>query len=93
MTLTEIAEMIRSGVGSSSFADSLKFDCGDAGVLVIADQTVSLLDRDTDVTLKMTTENVERLIKGKLNPVTAVMTGKIKLSGNPAVAMKLKELL
>lgn len=93
MTLSEIADMIRGGVASSSFADSLKFDCGDAGVLVIADQAVSLQNRDTDVTLKMSVENVEKLIKGKLNPMTAVMTGKIKLSGNPAVAMKLKELL
>lgn len=41
----------------------------------------------------MTVENVEKLIKGKLNPMTAMMMGKIKLSGNPAVAMKLKELL
>ena len=93
MTLLEIAEMIRSDVASSHFTDSLKFDCGDAGVLVIADRTVSLEDQDTDVTLKMTAENVEKLIKGKLNPMTAVMTGKIKLSGNPAIAMKLKELL
>ena len=93
MTLTDIADMIRGGVASSNFTDSLKFDCGDAGVLVIADRTVSLDDQDTDVTLKMSPENVEKLIKGKLNPMTAVMTGKIKLSGNPAIAMKLKELL
>ncbi|WP_319825209.1 SCP2 sterol-binding domain-containing protein [Thalassovita sp.] len=93
MTLSEIADMIRSGVAASSFADSLKFDCGEAGVLVIADRTVSLDNRETDVTLKMSAENVEKLIKGKLNPMTAVMMGKIKLSGNPAIAMKLKELL
>jgi len=93
MTLAEIADMIRSGVAASSFTDSLKFDCGDAGVLVVADRAVFLEDRDTDVTLKMSAENVEKLIKGKLNPMTAVMMGKIKLSGNPAVAMKLKDLL
>ncbi|MBA84779.1 SCP2 sterol-binding domain-containing protein [Thalassobius sp. S69A] len=93
MTLSDIAEMIRSSVAASNFTDSLKFDCGDQGVLVIADRAVSLEDRDTDVTLKMSAENVEKLIKGKLNPMTAVMMGKIKLAGNPAVAMKLKELL
>ncbi|MGH1355167.1 MAG: SCP2 sterol-binding domain-containing protein [Thalassovita sp.] len=93
MTLEDIANMIREAVASGNFADSLKFDCGDAGVLVIADHAVSLQDRDTDATLKMSVENVEKLIKGKLNPMTAVMTGKIKLAGNPAVAMKLKELL
>ncbi|THD76866.1 sterol carrier protein [Thalassobius vesicularis] len=93
MTLAEIAQMIRAGVQSSAFADSLKFDCGDDGVLVIGGGDVSLEDRETDVTLKMSVENVEKLIKGKLNPMTALMMGKIKLSGNPAVAMKLKDLL
>lgn len=93
MTLADIADMIRGAVAASSFSDSLKFDCGEAGVLVIADQTVSLENREADATLKMSVENVEKLIKGKLNPMTAVMTGKIKLSGNPAVALKLKELL
>jgi putative sterol carrier protein len=93
MTLSDIAQMIRTSVEASNFTDSLKFDCGEAGVLVIADRAVSLEDQDTDVTLKMTAENVEKLIKGKLNPMTAMMMGKIKLSGNPAVAMKLKELL
>ena len=85
--------MIRRPVAESNFTDSLKFDCGESGVLIISDRSVSLDDRQTDVTLTMSAENVEKLIKGKLNPMTAMMMGKIKLSGNPAVAMKLKELL
>ncbi|MEY2960497.1 MAG: hypothetical protein RLZ60_327, partial [Pseudomonadota bacterium] len=33
------------------------------------------------------------LLAGKLNPMTGVVTGKLKISGNPAVAMKLGKLL
>jgi putative sterol carrier protein len=93
MTLEDLAEMIRGTVAKSSFDDSLKFDCAEDGVLVIADRQVSTADQDTDCTLKMSLSNVEKLIKGQLNPMTAVMLGKIKVAGNPAVAMKLKELL
>lgn len=93
MPLTQIAEIIQKGLSASNFTDSLKFDCGDAGVLVLADKKVSTEDADTACTLKMTAENLEKLVKGKLNPMTAVMMGKIKVSGDATVAMKLGQLL
>lgn len=93
MTLTEIAEMMRSGVEKAGFSETLKFDCGPAGQLVIGNGQISLDDAPADCTLSMSLENLEKLIKGKLNPMTAVMMGKIKIGGNPAIAMKLKELL
>lgn len=93
MPLTQIAEIIQKGLSTSTFTDSLKFDCGDDGVLVLANKQVSTTDADTACTLKMSTANLEKLIKGKLNPMTAVMMGKIKVSGDPSVAMKLGQLL
>jgi putative sterol carrier protein len=38
-------------------------------------------------------DNLTSLLKGKLNPMMALATGKLKLSGNPAVAMGLAKLL
>jgi putative sterol carrier protein len=93
MTLNEIAALVQKGVTHAGFSDSLQFDCGDAGVVRIADGAVSLEAGDADCTLKMSLDNLAKLITGKLNPMTAVMMGKIKVSGNPAVAMKLKDLL
>ncbi|CUH64956.1 Putative sterol carrier protein [Thalassovita gelatinovora] len=93
MTLAEIAENIRGSVASSSFTDSLKFDCGDDGVLVIANNQVSLEDQRTDCTLKLSVKNLAKLVSGNLNPMTAVMMGKLKVSGDPGVAMKLASLL
>lgn len=93
MTLNEIAEMMKSGVEKAGFSDQLKFDCGEAGSLVIGNGQITLGDLPADCTLKLSLENLESLIKGKLNPMTAVMMGKIKISGNPAIAMKLKDLL
>ncbi|MDK3017873.1 SCP2 sterol-binding domain-containing protein [Pseudodonghicola flavimaris] len=91
--LTQIAEAINAELAGKTFDGSLKFDCGEDGVLVLADNRASTDDRDADCTIKLSTENLKKLLKGKLNPMTGVMMGKLKVSGNPAVAMKLGSLL
>lgn len=91
--LDKIATDIAKVLETKSFNGTLKFDCGDAGVIVLADGTASTIDRDTDCTLKLSPENLQSLLKGKLNPMMALATGKLKLSGNPAIAMGLAKLL
>jgi putative sterol carrier protein len=91
--MEDIAAGIRKALETKSFSGSLKFDCGDAGVIVLADGTASTEDRETDCTLRLSQENLVSLLKGKLNPMFAMATGKLKLSGNPAVAMGLAKLL
>ncbi len=91
--LEKIAADIRKALETKSFSGSLKFDCGEAGVIVLADGTASTTDRETDCTLRLSQENLVNLLKGKLNPMMAMATGKLKLSGSPTVAMGLAKLL
>lgn len=91
--LADILPKLQQALETRSFDGSLKFDCGEDGVIVLADGTATDQDQSTDCTLKLSEENLSKLLIGKLNPMTAVMLGKIKISGNPAVAMKLAELL
>ncbi|SDN82532.1 Putative sterol carrier protein [Lutimaribacter pacificus] len=91
--LNDIAERINEGLAGQGFDGSLKFDCGKDGVLVLADNRASTTDRETDCTIRLSAENLKALLSGKLNPMTGVMMGKLKVSGNPAVAMKLGSLL
>lgn len=91
--LKDLLPRLQQGLETKSFDGSLKIDCGDAGVIVLADGTASDQERETDCTLKLSSDNLMKLLSGKLNPITAVMSGKIKISGNPAVAMKLADLL
>ncbi|WP_054006809.1 SCP2 sterol-binding domain-containing protein [Cypionkella psychrotolerans] len=93
MALEHIAAEIRKVLEIKSFSGSLKFDCGADGLIVLADGTASTGDRDTDCTLRLSQENLISLLKGKLNPMMALATGKLKVSGNPAVAMGLAKLL
>ena len=91
--LEKISADIRKALETKSFSGSLKFDCGEAGVIVLADGTASTADRETDCTLRLSQENLVNLLKGKLNPMMAMATGKLKLSGSPTVAMGLARLL
>ncbi|MEM6565804.1 MAG: SCP2 sterol-binding domain-containing protein, partial [Pseudomonadota bacterium] len=44
-------------------------------------------------TIGISLANLEKLIAGKLNPMTAFATGRLKVSGDMAVALKLGKLL
>ena len=91
--LQDILPKLQKALETKSFDGSLKFDCGADGVIVLADGTATDVDQPTDCTLKLSEGNLSKLLIGDLNPMTAVMMGKIKISGNPAVAMKLAELI
>ncbi|WP_170349566.1 MULTISPECIES: SCP2 sterol-binding domain-containing protein [Ruegeria] len=91
--LQDIANGIQQGLDGKSFEGSLKFDCGEDGVIVLADNRASTQDRDTDCTIRISQDNLTKLLTGKLNPMTGVALGKLKISGNMGVAMKLGQLL
>lgn len=91
--LQDIANGIQQGLNGKSFEGSLKFDCGEDGVIVLADNRATTLDRDTDCTIRISQDNLTKLLTGKLNPMTGVALGKLKISGNMGVAMKLGQLL
>ncbi|WP_170570944.1 SCP2 sterol-binding domain-containing protein [Ruegeria atlantica] len=91
--LQDIANGIQQGLNGKSFEGSLKFDCGEDGVIVLVDNQATTQDRDTDCTIRISQDNLAKLLTGKLNPMTGVALGKLKISGNMGVAMKLGQLL
>lgn len=48
---------------------------------------------DADCTIRMTPENLNKLINGQLNPMLAFTMGKLKVEGSMGVALKLASLL
>ena len=93
MTMEEITALLQRGVDHAPLKGSLKFDCGEDGVVVLENNTATNLDRATDCTIKISRPNLTKLVKGQLNPMTGVMTGKLKVSGDARIALKLGELL
>lgn len=68
------------------------------------DETITLADgedgvsveaggEDGDTTVRLTSDNLQKLIDGKLNPLIAYSTGRLKVEGSQGVALKLAGLL
>ncbi|MBV6639529.1 MAG: SCP2 sterol-binding domain-containing protein [Cyclobacteriaceae bacterium] len=98
MTLEEatakVSKMAETHGGK--FGSKVNFNFKGEGTVHL-DDTVSpakviLEDAEAPCTLVMELDNFEKLLKGDLNPMMAFMTGKMKVEGDKAVAMKLASL-
>ena len=98
MDMQACTEALRAKVGDSSGLNAtLKFDCGDAGVVYIdgrsVPNTVSNENKDADCTIAITQENLAALLTGELEPATGFMMGKFKVAGDMSVALKLQRVV
>ena len=98
MSMEASLEAIKAKVsGGSGIGATVKFDCGDDGVIFIdgnaTPPTVSSENQDADCTVKCEADTLESLIAGDLDPTAAFMQGKIKVEGDMSVAMKLSSIL
>ena len=98
MDLQACTDALRAKVGESSgLAATLKFDCGDDGVVLIdgraVPSTVTNVDGPADCTIAISLDNLSALLTGDLEPTTGFMMGKFKVSGDMAVAMKLQRFV
>jgi putative sterol carrier protein len=92
-TTEEITERMRAAVGADSgLGKSLKFDLKGDGVIHIDGGEVTNIDKPADLTMTISRDNLTALGAGKLDPMAAVMTGKLKLS-DMAAAMALQPKL
>ena len=97
MTLQEITAKMKEGAAKKSpFGNTVKFST-DQGVVYIdgnaSPPDVSNDDKAADCTIKMDFSDFADLIGGKLDGMSAFMTGKLKIEGDMGVAMKLQSIL
>lgn len=93
MGIEDIAAKLKPRVEASGFDRSVKFDTGGDGVIVIDGASISTTDAPADCTIKLSLSDFEDLIAGELDPMSAFMTGKIKVEGDMTVAMALQQFL
>ena len=98
MNLDTCTAAIRQKVGADSgLGATLKFDCGaDGAVYIDAKSTpnsVSNSNAEADCTVGITLENLNALLAGELEPTTGFMMGKLKVSGDMSVAMRLQRVI
>jgi putative sterol carrier protein len=88
--LDELTERMKTAVGADSgLGKSLKFNLKGEGVVVIDGGSVTNEDKPADLTITIKMDDLIALGEGKLDPMTAVMTGKMQLS-DMGVAMGLQ---
>ncbi len=99
MSAREFFESLESRVDSSEtqgMNQSYLFDIDGAGqwLVRIENGQVSVAEGggEADCTILASEETFERITSGEQNPMTAYMTGKIKVKGDMGAAMKLQKL-
>jgi putative sterol carrier protein len=55
--------------------------------------TVSNENKDADCTISLSLEDAAKLMSGEMNAVTAFMFGKLKVSGDVGIAMKIAQII
>lgn len=74
---------------------TVKIDFGPDGVILLdgLNKQVTENDADADSTVKVSWDDWQALASGSLNPMTAFMSGKLKVEGDMSVAMQLQSVL
>lgn len=93
MTLDQIQEQAAK---SPAIGGSIKFVLDDNPLFVDGTgdkNVVSAEDNEADCTITTSVETLQKVKSGDLNPMMAVMSGKIKISGDMGLAMKLQSLI
>jgi len=81
MTLEELTERVRSGVGSDSgLGKSFKLDLKGEGFIHIDGGAVTNDDKPADLTVRVSAADLKALGRGEMDPMTAVIRRRLQLS-------------
>ncbi len=91
--LDEFTKNVQVAVGADAgLGKTLKYDLKGDGFVFIDGGTVSNEDKPADLTLTIALADLTELYAGRLSPMSAVMTGKLKMS-DMGLAMQLQSKL
>ena len=91
-----LAQFKKQAASAAPIGATLKMLVDDQIIFIdgtVDTNVVSQEDRDADCTVTASKETMEALRSGDLNPMMAVMSGKIKISGDMSIATKLQDLM
>jgi putative sterol carrier protein len=93
MTVEEITERVRGAVGQDSgLGKSVKFDLKGEGYVHIDGGQVTNENSPADLTMTISKDDLEAMGAGRLDAMSAVMTGRLQLS-DMGLAMQLQPKL
>ena len=98
MSLETVTQSFRTRAFEfASLKARVKFDFGDDGCILVdateSPPAVSDQPGEADCTIRLTLQNLEKLMAGALSPTLAYAMGKLKIDGSMGLAMKVAALL
>lgn len=95
--IDQITEEVRKQAANvEPINDTIKIMLDDEAIYIDGTgetNVVSNEDKEATTTIITSQENFIKMAKGELNPMMAVMGGKVKIKGNMGLAMKLQSLI
>ena len=96
--MTTLIEATKQKVGHGAGTGKvLKFVFNEGGQITVDERTpppkVSDEDMDAACTITLSTDIFQKLLQGEMDPTMAFMTGKLKINGDMALAMKVQQML
>ena len=93
-TISDITTRLRGALqNGAGLGKSLKIDFKGEGFIHIDGAVVSNDDAPADCTVLVSLEDLTAMAKGELDPMSAMMRGRLKIQGDMSVAMKLQSIL
>lgn len=93
---TILTNLTASATKAEALGKTLKFDFGDHKIFIDgtgSGNIISTDDKEADCTISVAQDDFIGMTNGTINPMTAFMSGKIKVKGDMGLAMKLQTLL
>lgn len=93
---TILEQLNKQAQNVSPIGAKIKFAIDDHNIMIDGSgdsNVVTLDDADADTVIICSAETLMKLKSGDLNPMMAVMTGKVKIKGDMGLAMKLQSLI
>jgi putative sterol carrier protein len=95
-----IGQMRARGAGLRGLGYRVRFDLTDTGEAILLDATGSqaavepaAAGEEADTVLALSSDDLAKLIAGRLSPMLAFSTGRLRVEGSKGVALKLASLL
>ncbi len=97
MDLSIILEQLqKQATNVAPFGAKMKFVVDDYNIMIDGTSDINQVfesDADADCTITTSSDALLKMKSGDLNPMMAVMTGKVKIKGDMGLAMKLQSLI
>jgi acyl-CoA dehydrogenase len=96
MNVESIMDLVNQKTSSAeALGHTLRFDFGDECLHIDGTgsaNVVSTEKKDAECSVDVSIEDFKDLLTGDLNPMGAVMSGKVRINGDMTIAMKLPQI-